>query len=185
MRSIANLAWGSKPSKEALQINRRMAGFALALLLAVVVLVGGSVQPASAQGTADLEIAHEFADRNAVRAGENITYIITLTNLGPDTATGVSFGLGLVDEFSAPYSVTCSQGGTPAGDPSGLGTTACNVESLASGDSVTATVVVQAIPNSKKERRFSSFAQVFSSDTHDPNISNNTARLETKFIGKI
>jgi uncharacterized repeat protein (TIGR01451 family) len=173
MRSMANLAWSSKPLKEAFQNNWRMAGFAFALL-AVVVLVGRSVQPAAAQGTADLEITKEFANRNTVRVGENITYLITVTNLGPDTATGVFFGEALPDELN-PVSATCSQGTSLV--------TGCYVESLPSGDSVTATVVVQAIPNSKKERRVFNSAQIFSSDTYDPNMSNNNARVETKFIG--
>lgn len=48
MRSMADLVWPSKPLKEAFQINRRMARFAYALLLALGVLVGGSVRPAAA-----------------------------------------------------------------------------------------------------------------------------------------
>src|SRR3712207_9444404 len=102
---MANFAWGSKPLKEVFQINLRTARFAFALLLAGVVLVGGSVQHAAAQATADLTIT-KVGESKKARIGENITYTITLTNLGPDTATGVVFGDPLPDPLNL-VSFTC------------------------------------------------------------------------------
>jgi uncharacterized repeat protein (TIGR01451 family) len=175
MRSMASFAWGSKPLKEAFQINLRMARFAFALL-ALVVLVAGSVQPAAAQGTADLALT-KVADRKNVRIGENITYTITLTNLGPDTATGVVFGDPLPDPLNL-VSFTCSQG-ISSGGPF------CAVESVPSGASVTATLVATSITNpAKSERRFTNTAFISESATPDPNSNNNSASVGTHIIGK-
>lgn len=174
MRSIANLAWGSKPLKEAFQINRHLARFAFALL-AGVVLVGGSVQPAAAQESADLTIT-KVADSKNVRIGENITYTITLTNLGPDSATGVVFGDPLPDPLNL-VSFTCSQGISNGGS-------FCAVASVPSGTSATATLVATPITNpAKSERRFTNTAFISDSATPDPD-SNNSASVTTHIIGK-
>src|SRR5215203_2343380 len=130
-------------------MNRRIARFAFALL-ALVVLVGGSALPAAAQETADLALT-KVADQKNVRIGENITYTITLTNLGPDTATGVVFGDPVPDPLNL-VSFTCSQGTISGGS-------FCAVESLPSGASVTATLVATPITNpARSERRFSNTA---------------------------
>jgi uncharacterized repeat protein (TIGR01451 family) len=177
MRSRASSAWGSKPLREAFQINLRITGFAFALLLAGVVLVGESVQPAAAQGTADLKLT-KVADSKNVRIGENITYTITLTNLGPDTATGVVFGDPLPDPLNL-VSFTCSQGTTSSGG------SFCAVESVPSGASVTATLVATPITNpAKSERRFTNTAFISESATPDPNSNNNSASVRTHIIGK-
>jgi uncharacterized repeat protein (TIGR01451 family) len=147
------------------------------VLLALVVLVGGSIQPAAAQGTADLQIT-KVADSKNVRIGENITYTITVTNLGPDTATDVTFGDFEPDQLNA-RSITCSQG--TAG-----GVVGCTVESLPSGDSVTARFVANvAAIGSNPERRISNLAYITESATPDPNSSNNSAHEIVRIIGKI
>jgi len=175
MRSMANLAWSSKPLKEAFQINRRMARFAYALL-ALVVLVGVSVHPAAAQEAADLQLK-KVADRKNVRIGENITYTITLTNLGPDTATDVVFGDPVPDPLNL-VSFTCSQGISNGGS-------FCAVDSVPSGTSVTATLVATPITNpAKSERRFTNTAFISDSATPDPNSNNNSASVRTHIIGK-
>jgi large repetitive protein len=176
MRSIAKLAWGSKPLKEAFQINLHITRFAIALLLGLVMLAGGSVQPAAAQGTADLTIT-KVADSKNVRIGENITYTITLTNLGPDTATGVVFGDPLPDPLNL-VSFTCSQGSSNGGS-------FCSVESVPSGASVSATLVATPITNpAQSERRFTNTAFISDSATPDPNLSNNSATVRTHIVGK-
>lgn len=175
MRSMANLPWSSKPLKEAFQISRRMARFAYALL-ALVVLVGGSVHPAAAQQAADLQLK-KVADRKNVRIGENITYTITLTNLGPDTATDVVFGDPVPDPLNL-VSFTCSQGISNGGS-------FCAVDSVPSGTSVTATLVATPITNpAKSERRFTNTAFISDSATPDPNSNNNSALVRTHIIGK-
>ena len=175
MRSIANLATGSKPLKEAFQIKLRMVHCAFALL-ALVVLVGGSAQVAAAQDIADLKLT-KVADRKNVRIGENITYTITLTNLGPDSATDVVFGDPIPDPLNL-VSFTCSQGISNGGS-------FCAVESVPSGASVTATLVATPITNpAKSERRFTNTAFISESATPDPNSTNNSASVETHIIGR-
>jgi uncharacterized repeat protein (TIGR01451 family) len=177
MRTIANLARGSIPLREAFQINLRTARFAFALLAALVVLVGGSVQPAAAQeGTADLAIT-KVGESKKVRIGENITYTITLTNLGPDTATGVVFGDPLPDPLNL-VSFTCSQGSSNGGS-------FCTVDSVPSGASVTATLVATPITNpAQSERRFTNAAFISGSTTFDPNTTNDISTVRTHIVGK-
>lgn len=175
MRSMANGAWTSKPLKEAFQVNGRMARFAYTLL-ALVVLVVGSIQPAAAQQSADLKLT-KVADRKNVRIGENITYTITLTNLGPESATDVVFGDPLPDPLNL-VSFTCSQGISNGGS-------FCAVDNVPSGTSVTATLVATPITNpAKSERRFTNTAFISDSATPDPDGNNNSASVTTHIIGK-
>jgi uncharacterized repeat protein (TIGR01451 family) len=112
-----------------------------------------------------------------VRIGETITFTITLTNLGPATATGVVFGDPIPDPLNL-VSFTCSQGTIS-------GQSFCAVDSLPSGASVTAILVATPITNpAKSERRFSNTAFIAESTTPDPNSSNNSASLELRIIGK-
>src|SRR5262245_57174255 len=78
------------------------------VLLSVGLLLGTEALPAAAQGVADLGLT-KIADRKNVRIGENITFTITVTNQGPDAATGVVFGDPLPDPLNL-VSFTCGQG---------------------------------------------------------------------------
>jgi len=139
-------------------------------------LVEGSVQPAAAQETVDLALT-KVADRKKVRIGENITFTIMLTNLGPATATGVVFGDPVPDPLNL-VSFTCSQG-TISGS-------FCAVDSVASGASVIAILVATPITNpARSERRFSNTAFIAESATPDLNSNNNSASVKIHIIGKI
>jgi large repetitive protein len=145
------------------------------IILTLVLLVGWSARSAAAQETADLSLT-KVADRTHVRVGENITYTITLTNLGPATATGITFGDPLPDQLNL-VSFTCSQG-TLSGGPF------CAIENLASGASVTATLI--AVPDvGKHERHISNTAFIVESATPDPDGTNNSASVLIKVIGPI
>lgn len=156
-------------------MNQRVTCLALALI-GLVVLVGGSVRPVAAQETADLALT-KVADRKNVRIGENVTYTITLTNLGPGTATGVVFGDPVPDPLNL-VSFACN-GGTVSG------ASFCAIDSLPSGASVSATLVATPITNpAKSERRFTNTAFVSESAAPDPDDSNNRASLETHIVGR-
>ena len=147
------------------------------LLLTVLMFMGGSVRPAFAQETADLALT-KTSDRKNVKIGQNITFTITVTNLGPGTATSIVFGDSLPDPLNL-VSFSCSEGAV-------TGQSFCSVDSLASGESVTATLVATPITNpAKSERRFSNTAFISEPTTFDPNSSNNSASLKLHIVGKI
>ena len=138
--------------------------------------MGGNVRPSAAQETADLAITKEVDKKNA-KIGDNLTFTITLTNLGPSTATGVTFGDPLPDPLNL-VSFTCSQG-------SEVGSF-CEVESIPSGGSITATLVATPIANpAKSERKFTNTAFIQGSGTTDPNSGNDSASLSLHISGKI
>ena len=145
------------------------------MLLTVLILMLGIVPPASAQElTADLALT-KTADRKNAKIGETITFTITVTNFGPDTASGIYFGDSLPDPLNF-VSSSCDQG-TPFW---GL----CRVESLAVGESATITVVTTPITNpAQSERKFTNMAYIAESTTFDPNPNNNTASLQFHIIG--
>jgi len=145
--------------------------------LTVLILVGGNVWAVSAQEpTADLALT-KTADQKNVKIGENIRFTITVTNLGPDAASGIYFGDPIPDPLNL-VSTTCSRGTAFGG--------ACAVDSLAVGESVTATVVATPITNpAQSERQFTNTAFIAQSGTFDPNSSNNSASLSLHIIGKI
>jgi len=70
-------------------------------VLAVLMMLPGSVLPVSAQeGTADLAVTKTTLHTN-MRTGENVIFTITVTNLGPDIATNILFG----DALSTPLAI--------------------------------------------------------------------------------
>ena len=133
----------------------------------VIVLsnLGGST--AHAQGVADLALTKQ-ADRHFVRVGQNVVYVITLTNLGPDVATDIEFGDSLPDQLNR-VAFACSQGVPTRG-------TFCQVDRLEPGESVSALVVTTPIANiAWSERRVSNTAFIETASNFDPDGANNTA----------
>ena len=133
------------------------------------------VPSAMAQGTADLSIA-KSADTTKVTLGENVTYTITVTNLGPDVATGVLFGDAVPDLLNL-VSFSCSEGAVVD--------TFCLVDSLSSAATVTATLVATPVSVCKRsENRTITDTSTVVASTADPDSSNNTASVSVRFIGK-
>jgi uncharacterized repeat protein (TIGR01451 family) len=147
-------------------------------VLTLLMLMLGIVQPVSAQEpTADLALT-KTADRKNVKIGQTITFTITLTNLGPDTATGIFFGDPIPDPLNF-VSASCDQGTVT--EFGGF----CIVDSLAVGESATITLVATPITNpAKSERKFGNTAFIAESATFDPNLDNNMASLDLRIIGK-
>ena len=156
-------------------MNHRISRFPFSLF-AIFILMFGSVLPVSAQtATADLALT-KTADRQNAKIGQAITFTITVTNLGPDTATGIYFGDSLPDPLNF-VSSSCDKG-TPYW---GL----CRVESLAVGESASITIVTTPIANpAKSERKFTNLAYIEESTSFDPNPDNDTASLTLHIIGK-
>ena len=145
------------------------------VLLTLFILMLGTVHPVSAQTpTADLKLT-KSADRKNIKIGENITFTITVTNLGPHTATNVFFGDALPDPLNF-VSASCDRGAVSGG--------ACAVDNLAVGESATITLVATPISNpARSERKFTNTAFIGASDAFDPNPNNNTASLQLHIVG--
>ena len=144
-------------------------------LLTMLALMLGVVPAASAQEpTADLALT-KTADRKVVKIGQTIIFTITVTNLGPDAATGIYFGDSIPDPLNF-VSASCDKGPTFGG--------ACAVDSLAVGTSATITIVTTPITNpAQSERKFTNTAFIAQSATFDPNPDNNTASLNLHIVG--
>jgi uncharacterized repeat protein (TIGR01451 family) len=129
-------------------------------------VLGASGHVASPPGTADLAL-RKVANRLSVHIGEEVTFKITLTNLGPAVARGIEFGDPVPDALNF-VSFACDRGTV-------LGSF-CSVDSLAPGDSVTALLVATPIPNpAPSERWCENTAYIAASTTSDVNPGNNTA----------
>ena len=156
-------------------MNRNPAGLVLALPF-LLLPIGENLRSSAAQDTADLALT-KVVDKKNAKIGDNMTFTITLTNLGPSTATGVTFGDPLPDPLNL-VSFACSQGVAVG--------SFCEVGSVASGASVTATLVATPIANpAKSERKFGNTAFISESGTTDPNSGNNSASLDLHISGKI
>jgi hypothetical protein len=131
--------------------------------------------PADAAGTADLSVTMK-GDHKVLKFGDTMTFTVTATNLGPDEATGVNFGIGVSDSY-ANFGGTC---------PDGLISNMCNVGTMASGASVSVLFRVMALCcNCCPDNLGVAVASVsHDADTVDPVSANDQVRIETKFVGK-
>jgi hypothetical protein len=150
----------------------------LLILLAAITLFGGwtalAPRPAVAAGTADLVVTMVGEKKN-LKFGDTMTFTITVTNLGPDHATGVVLSIGVSDSYGA-LGAACPDGST---------STICDVGSLEAGASVTVPFRAMACCSCCPERLGVAVATVsHDSDTIDPDANNNSVRIETKLVGK-
>src|SRR6266508_6744695 len=82
-------------------------------ILSLVMSLDHSRRALAAQNVADLFVTI-VADQSRVKIGENITYTVTVTNLGPDAALFVDMAHGLSDQLNF-VSVTCDGGNSSDG----------------------------------------------------------------------
>ncbi|MFO1519216.1 MAG: DUF11 domain-containing protein [bacterium] len=121
----------------------------------------------SGQGVADLAIT-QTALPDIVAVGEDVTYVLTVTNNGPEDALNVT----LTDNL--PGQVTFVNAFTNQGTCSGAPQLSCALGTLAKGESVQVTVVVTA----NAVGTVNNTATV-GSDDFDPNGANNSATAST------
>jgi uncharacterized repeat protein (TIGR01451 family) len=133
-----------------------------------------SFAPAQAAEAPDLSIAAFWAGDGPAKAsvGEMVTYDISLTNLGPGTASGVVVLALTPDQFN-PISLTCGDD-TFCSEPGG---------SLGPGATITATVVDVVCCFPKGESRITNAGAAVVSTTADPDLDNNTATVATRIVG--
>lgn len=88
-------------------------------------------------GNADLE-ATSFSGPSTIDSGANAKLILTLTNAGPSTATGVAAALQLGNDILGIQSATASQGSCTMNS----GKASCSLGTLISGSTATVTLTV-------------------------------------------
>jgi uncharacterized repeat protein (TIGR01451 family) len=118
---------------------------------------------------------------NPVDAGTDLTYMMGIFNAGPDTATNVVLSTAVpanttFQSLEAPAGWTCS---TPA--VGGTGTITCTIPSLANSGSGDFTLVVRVNPAAADGSVIHLIATI-SSNTPDPDTSNNTADIMTNVV---
>jgi uncharacterized repeat protein (TIGR01451 family) len=134
--------------------------------------VGGAVSQA------DLSVT-QVDSPDPVVSGGQITYTVTVTNNGPDEATGVTL-LEQPDQQATLESVIFNQG-NPCTTSQGPPVTAnCTLGNIASGNSVPGTVVVTA-PVVTVNSGISNFVSVTGAET-DPNTGNNAVQQGTTVL---
>jgi uncharacterized repeat protein (TIGR01451 family) len=132
---------------------------------AAVVIGGGQVS--LTEKPTDLGVT-KVDSSDPSRAGRDLTYTLTVTNNGPNPATGVTATDTLPSGLAA-RSSTASQGTC-----SGTATVTCALGDLASGASATVTIVIRPTSAGKITNTVS-----VSGNQPDPNSANNTATQDT------
>jgi uncharacterized repeat protein (TIGR01451 family) len=122
---------------------------------------------------ADLAVTNSAP--GTVQSGSNLTFVIGLTNLGPDTATTVAIN-DTTPVGTTFQSVTTTAGTCTSPVVGGTGKVACKVPSLANAGTVTVnlTVRVTGAPGSKVKDTASATSKAF-----DPNKTNSSAKTTT------
>ncbi|MFZ5876473.1 MAG: DUF11 domain-containing protein [Nitrospirota bacterium] len=123
--------------------------------------------------SADLA-ANKTVSNGTVYVGQNLTYTITVTNLGPNSATGVTVSDTLPAGVSY-VSATPSQGSC-----SGTTTVNCTLGVLGNGASATVTIVVTATASGTVTN-----TATVGSGVSDPNSSNNSASVSKTITAPI
>lgn len=121
-------------------------------------------------GSADLSLAKGDSP-DPVTAGNNVTYTLTVTNNGPDTATGIT----LTDTLPSGVSFVSAVPGSPTCTNAGQ-TVTCNLGSLANGAFTSVSIVATVAAGATGS--LSNTASVASAAT-DPNGANNSASEST------
>jgi uncharacterized repeat protein (TIGR01451 family) len=138
-------------------------------------IVNKTIDIGATEYQADLRVTLS-ATPNPVVAGNTITYTITVTNLGPDTAGNVT-----LTDLLPPGTTFVSFNG-PAGwtltNPSGSNPATATIATLAPGTSATFTLVVQVNPGTASGTIITDTATV-TPLTWDPKVDNNAAQVKT------
>ena len=135
------------------------------------------ILPSQPQTSADLTVT-VVAGPDPVVPGTNLTYMVAVTNLGPDAAVGVM----LTDAIPAGttfVSFTAPAGWTVAAPPAGgAGTVTATAASLTGGSGASFTLVVRLDPATPEGVQLSNTATV-AATTPDPQTGNNSASAST------
>lgn len=141
----------------------------------------GASVTATATG-ADLRVVSKTAAPNPVVAGQNLTYVITVDNLGPDPATNVTVTDALASlvntggfQSAVPSQGSCTPNSPTNGTSQNL---SCNLGTLTAGASATVTVIVR--PSIATTGNRTNTANVASPDVGDPVPANNSGSVTSQ-----
>ena len=136
---------------------------------------------------ADLRVVSKTAAPDPVVAGQNLTYVITVDNVGPAAATNVvvSDTLGSLVNTGGFQSAVASQGScTPNAVTNGTSQNlSCNLGTLNFGAQATVTVVVR--PRIAVTGPRINTATVRSTDVGDPNQANNSGSVTSQVTATV
>ncbi|MBI3608409.1 MAG: DUF11 domain-containing protein, partial [Nitrospirae bacterium] len=132
-------------------------------------MASGAVTTTVSSLSADLSI-NKTDSPDPLLVGQNLTYTITVTNLGPNSATGVT----VTDPL--PAGATFVSSSSSQGSCSGTSTVTCSVGILGNGASAIVTIVVT--PTAAAAGTLSNTASV-SSGVSDPTSGNNSSTAST------
>ncbi|KAA5543790.1 DUF11 domain-containing protein [Roseiconus nitratireducens] len=125
----------------------------------------------------DLEITKSDNTDGPVVAGEQFTYTIKVSNVGPDDATGVIATDNLPDDVTFVNATFVTGSGTVTEDPTGSGDLTIEIGDLAANGEVTVDIVV--LVNSDAADMLTNQASVTSTPNNDNNPSNDTVQEMT------
>ncbi len=148
-----------------------------ALLIAALFLPALASQTARAAGTADLAITMTPGKKH-LHYQQSMRNTITVSNLGPDTATGVTIAINESDSIN-PGPIVCADGTEIQNWE------ICPPITLAAGESATYTWTVTACCSCCPDGVGVTTATVRHDDaTLDPNPDNDFARVDTPYKGR-
>ncbi len=146
----------------------------------LLILPLANAKPAFADSsTSDISVKI-FADRNTVRLGQDITFTVKVTNLGPDAAPFVDVYHNLPDQLSL-VSLTCDHGISPD-------TPACEYSVIEPGETVVSILVATPNPDARPHGRYLVTTATFlfeNPDTVDPHSRNNSDSIAIRWIGRL
>ena len=127
----------------------------------------------STTARADLEVVSKTASPGTVNAGDDLTYVISVRNAGPDAATNVTVTDTLGSLVSSGFrSASASPPGSSCNNSANL---SCYLGTLNAGATATVTVVVRPTTTTTGPR--TNTASINSPDVGDPNRANNSASV--------
>lgn len=121
-----------------------------------------------------------FADRKTVRLGQNITFTVKVTNLGPDDATFVDVYHNLPAQLRF-VEMACDHGISPDSP-------ACEYSLIRAGETVVSTITATPDPSVRPHRRLlttMATIQFEESTAVDPHLENNSASINVHWIGRL
>jgi uncharacterized repeat protein (TIGR01451 family) len=149
----------------------------LSLLAATSVFAGWlalAAHPAIAMSTADLAVTM-VGDTKDLTSGNTITFAVTVTNHGPEVATGVTVDVGVSDSY-VDFGGTC---------PDDSVASFCDLGELAPSASVTVLYRLGVRDACSPDGPGVAVASVaHDAETVDPISANDFVRTETKLVGK-